>query len=182
MAYWSKAPHCAIELYCQCRHYTFISLVRRPTSPHQQPGPTYTVHSRTNTTRLTTIPGHPCHHRTRQHLQHHSLQEAYPHRSISTLVQQPPHHSQTKCLQHPSTQGQNSIFHTGQNRQEIPTHKDNTNRKLQHIRTALQHCQFPEWTLNQWQHKFTHPNQPNTTTTTNNNNNNSPVDNKRTSP
>ena len=45
-------------------------------------------------------------------------------------------------------------------------------RELQHIRTALQHCQFPEWVLNQWQHKFTHPNQPNTTTTTTNNNNN----------
>ena len=38
-------------------------------------------------------------------------------------------------------------------------------RELLHIRTALQHCQFPEWPLNQWQHKFTHPNQPNTTTT-----------------
>ena len=30
---------------------------------------------------------------TRQHLQHHSIQETHPHRSISTLGQQPPHHS-----------------------------------------------------------------------------------------
>ena len=81
------------------------------TSSHQQPGPTYTVHSRTNTTRLTSIPGHPCHHGTRQHHQHHSLQEAHPHGPISTLGQQPSHHCQTKCLQHPSTQGQNSILH-----------------------------------------------------------------------
>ena len=51
-------------------------------------------------------------------------------------------------------------------------------RELQHIRTALQHCQFPEWALNQWQHKFAHPNQPNTTTSTNNNNN-SPANNKK---
>ena len=51
-------------------------------------------------------------------------------------------------------------------------------RELQHIRTALQHCQFPEWALNQWQHKFTHPNQPNTTNNNNNNNNNSPANNK----
>ena len=64
--------------------------------------------------------------RTRQHLQHHSLLEAHPHRSISTLGQQPPHHCQTKCLQHPSTQGKNSIFHTGQNGQGTPTHKDST--------------------------------------------------------
>ena len=48
-------------------------------------------------------------------------------------------------------------------------------RELQHIRTALQHCKFPEWALNQWQHKFTHPNQPNTTT----NNNNSSANNKK---
>ena len=33
----------------------------------------HTVHSGTNTTRLTSITGHSCHHRTRQHLQHCSL-------------------------------------------------------------------------------------------------------------
>ena len=49
-------------------------------------------------------------------------------------------------------------------------------KELQHIKTALQHCQFPSWALNQWQHKFTHPNQPNTTTT---NNNNSSADNNK---
>ena len=41
-----------------------------PTPAHQQPGPTHTIHSGTNTTRLTSLPGHSCHHRTRQHLQH----------------------------------------------------------------------------------------------------------------
>ena len=48
-------------------------------------------------------------------------------------------------------------------------------RELQHIKTALQHCQIPSWTLNKWQHTFTHPKQH---TTTNNNtpNNNSPAD------
>ena len=45
-------------------------------------------------------------------------------------------------------------------------------RELEHIKTALQHCQFPSWALNQWQHKFTHPNrQCNNTTSTPNNNN-----------
>ena len=46
-------------------------------------------------------------------------------------------------------------------------------RELQHIRTALQHCQFPGWALNQWQHKFTNPNQHT------NNNNNPPANNKK---
>ena len=39
--------------------------------------------------------------------------------------------------------------------------------------------QFPDWALNQWQHKFTNPNQPTTTTTNNNNNNNPPANNKK---
>ena len=39
-------------------------------------------------------------------------------------------------------------------------------KELTHIKTALQHCQFPNWALNQWEHKFKHPSQ-----TTNNNNN-----------
>ena len=93
--------------------------------PHQQPEPTYPVHSGTNTRRLTPIPWHPSHHRTRQHLQQHSLQETYPHRPISTLGQQPPHHSQTKCLQHPSTQAQSSILYIRQSGQETP----NTSRQ-----------------------------------------------------
>ena len=57
-------------------------------------------------------------------------------------------------------------------------HRTKWTGNSQHIRTALQHCQFPEWALNQWQHKFTHPNQPNTTNN-NNNNNNSPANIKK---
>ena len=97
-----------------------------PTASHQQPGSTHTVHIGTNTTRITTIPGHPCHHWTRQHLQHHSLPKTHPHRPISTLGQQPSHHTQTKCLQYPSTQDQSSLFHTGQTGQGTPTHNDST--------------------------------------------------------
>ena len=41
-------------------------------NPHIQ------FHSGTNTTRLTSLPGHSCHHKTRQHLQHHSIQETHP--------------------------------------------------------------------------------------------------------
>ena len=59
----------------------------------------------------------------------------------------------------------------------VSSTQDKLDRELQQIRTALQHCQFPAWALNQWQNKFTHPNQTNTTTTTNNNNN--PQDNNK---
>ena len=152
-----------------------------PTSPHQQPGPTHTVHSRTNTTRLTTIPGHPCHHRTRQHLQHHSLQEAHPDNTFSTTVYRKPTHTDQYLhwdSNHHITAKQ-SVYNTLAHRAKIVSStQDKMDRELQHIRTALQHCQFQEWALNQWQHKFTHPNKPNTTTT-NNNNNNSPANNKK---
>ena len=92
--------------------------------------------------------------------------KTHPHRSISTLGQQPPHH----CKQ--------SVYNTLAHRDKVVcSTQDKLDRELQHIRTALQHFQFPVWALNQWQHKFTHPNQANTTTTTNNNNS-LPVNNK----
>ena len=45
-------------------------------------------------------------------------------------------------------------------------------KELQHIKTALQACQFPNWALNQWHHKFLNNNQPNNNTSKNSNNNN----------
>ena len=52
------------------------------------------------------------------------------------------------------------------------------NQEMDHIKTALQHCQFHSWALNQWQLKFTQSNQQsnNNTNTTNCNN---PVDNTK---
>ena len=44
-------------------------------------------------------------------------------------------------------------------------------KELLHIKTALHHCQFPAWTLNQWQHRFNHPNQAPTSNNTNINSN-----------
>ena len=48
-------------------------------------------------------------------------------------------------------------------------------KELDHIKTALKHCQFPSWALNQWQHRFNqsqqHSNNP-----SNNSNNNIPTD------
>ena len=51
-------------------------------------------------------------------------------------------------------------------------------REHQQIKTPLQHCQFPSWALNQWQHKFTHPNH-HTTTSSSTSNNNSPAENNK---
>ena len=75
---------------------------------------------------------------------------------------------------------QQSVYNTLAHRAKIVSStQDKLDRELQHIRMALQHCQFPYWTLNQWHHKFTNPNQPTTTTTTTNNNNNNPPANKK---
>ena len=63
----------------------------------------------------------------------------------------------------------------------VSSTQDKLDRELQHIKTALQQCQFPAWALSQCQHKFNHPNQSNPTTTTNNNNNPQTTT-KRTSP
>ena len=53
-------------------------------------------------------------------------------------------------------------------------------KELEHIKSALQHCQFPSWALSQWQQRFTHPNQQSNHTTTTNPNNNSTTDNNKT--
>ena len=45
-------------------------------------------------------------------------------------------------------------------------------KELQHIKTALQACQFPKWALNQWHHKFLNNNQSNNNTSNNNSANN----------
>ena len=63
-------------------------------------------------------------------------------------------------------------WHTGQ--KTVSSTQDHLDEELLHIKTALHHCQFPAWALNQWEHKFNHPNQASTTNTNNNptNNNN----------
>ena len=53
----------------------------------------------------------------------------------------------------------------------VSSSQDRMDKELEHIKTALKHCQFPSWALNQWQHKFTHFNQQSNSTTTTSNNN-----------
>ena len=103
-----------------------------------------------------------------------------PDNTFSTTVYRRPTHTD-QCLHWDSNHhitAKQSVYNTLAHRAKIASStQDKMDRELQHIRTALQHCQFPEWALNQWQHKFTDPNQPNTTTT--NNNNNLPPNNKK---
>ena len=61
-----------------------------------------------------------------------------------------------------------SVFNTLAHRAKVVSSSpDKLERELQHIKTALQQCQFPDWALNQWHHKFTNPNQPNNNNNTN---------------
>ena len=48
--------------------------------------------------------------------------------------------------------------------------QDILDKELQHIKTALQACQFPNWALNQWHHRILSNNQTNNNNHTNNNN------------
>ena len=103
-----------------------------------------------------------------------------PDNTFSTIVYRQPTHTDQYLYRdsnHHITAKQ-SVYNTPAHRAKVVSStQDKLNRELLHIKTALQHCQFPALALNQWQHKFTHPNQANTTTT--NNNNNPPVNNKK---
>ena len=105
-----------------------------------------------------------------------------PDNTFSTTVYRKPTHTDQYLhwdSNHHITAKQ-SVLNTLAHRAKIvsPT-QDKMDRELQHIKTALQHCQFPSWALNQWQYKFTHPIQHTTTTTTSTSNNNSPAENNR---
>ena len=60
----------------------------------------------------------------------------------------------------------------------VSSSQDRMDKEFEHIRTALQHCQFPSWALNQWQHKFTHSNQQSNSTTNTSSKNNTTDNNK----
>ena len=63
-----------------------------------------------------------------------------------------------------------SVFNTLAHRANVvSSSQDKLDRELQHIKTALQQCQFPNCALNQWHHKFINPSQPNNSNTNNNN-------------
>ena len=65
-----------------------------------------------------------------------------------------------------------SVFNTLAHRATtVSSTQELLDKELLQIKTALHHCQFPAWALNQWEHKFKHPNQVSTSSNTNNNHN-----------
>ena len=63
-----------------------------------------------------------------------------------------------------------SVFNTLAHRAKtVSSTQDSMDKELDHIKTALQHCQFHSWALNQWHHRFIQsqqqPNNPNNNNT-----------------
>ena len=54
-----------------------------------------------------------------------------------------------------------SLFNTLAHRAKVvSSSQDKLDQELQHIKTALQACQFLNWALNQWHHRFFNKNNP----------------------
>ena len=82
-------------------------------------------------------------------------------------VQAPPFRILTKKMYMTAEQ---SVYNLLAHRAKIvSSSQEALDRELQHIRRALQACQFPNWALNQLQHKFLRYKQPNQDTNHNNN-------------
>ena len=104
-----------------------------------------------------------------------------PHNTFSTTVYRKPIHTDQYLhwdSNHHITAKQsiNTLAHRAK---VVSSSLDKLDQELQHIKTALQQCQFPNWALNQWLHKFTNPNQPTNHNSTNNTNQQDNNPNKR---
>ena len=92
---------------------------------------------------------------------------------FSTTVYRKPTHTDQYChwdSNHHITAKQ-SVFNTLAHRAKVvSSSKATLDKELQHIKTALQACQFPNWVLNHWHHKFLHNNQSSNNTRNNNTN------------
>ena len=104
-----------------------------------------------------------------------------PDNTFSTTVYRKPTHTDQYLhwdSNHHITAKQ-SVFNTLAHRAKtVSSSQDRMDKELEHIRTALKHCQFPYWALNQWQHKFTYSNQQSNSTTNTSGNNNTTDNNK----
>ena len=97
-----------------------------------------------------------------------------PNNTFSTSVYTKPTHTDQYLhwdSNHQITAKQ-SVYNTLAHRAKIVSSNQETlNKELQHIKEALQACQFPNWALNQLQQKFLKINQSNQNTRDNNNTN-----------
>ena len=96
-----------------------------------------------------------------------------PNNTFSTTVYRKPTHTDQylhRDSNHHITARQ-SVFNTLAHRAKVvSSSQDRLDKELQHIKTALQACQFPNWALNQWYHRFLSNNQTNNNKHTNNSN------------
>ena len=105
-----------------------------------------------------------------------------PNHIFSTTVNRKPTHTDQYLYwdsNHHITAKQ-SVYNTLAHRAKVvSSSQDKLDQELQHIKSALQTCQFPSWALNQWYHRFIHNNQDNnnnpTTDHNNTNQNNNPT-------
>ena len=99
-----------------------------------------------------------------------------PDNTLSTSVYRKPTHTDQYLHwdSNHNIMAKHSVYNTLAHRAKtVSSTQDSLDKELSHIKTALHHCQFPKWALNQWEHKFKHPNHTsNTNTNTNNNSNN----------
>ena len=66
-----------------------------------------------------------------------------------------------------------SVFNTLAHRtMTVSSTQDSMDKELDHIKTALKHCHFPSWALNQWHHRFIQSQQQSNNPPNNPNNNN----------
>ena len=104
-----------------------------------------------------------------------------PDNTFSTTVYRKPTHTDQYLhwdSNHHITAKQ-SVFNTLAHRAKtVSSSQDSMDKELEHIKTALKHCQFPPWALNQWHHKFTQSNQQSNSTTNTTSNNNTTDNNK----
>ena len=96
-----------------------------------------------------------------------------PNNTFSTTVYRKPTHTDQYlhwASNHHITAKQ-SVYNTLADRPKVASSSQDTlDQELQHIKSALQACQFPNWALNQWHHRLINNNQGNNNNSTNNNN------------
>ena len=104
-----------------------------------------------------------------------------PDNTFSTTVYRKPTHTDQYLYwdsNHHITAKQ-SVYNTLAHRAKtVSSTQDSLQKELSHIKTALQHCQFPSWALNQWEHKFNHTQPPTAQDNSSNNNSSSSNSNK----
>ena len=105
-----------------------------------------------------------------------------PDNTLSTSVYRKPTHTDQYLhwdSNHHIT-AKHSVYNTLAHRTKtVSSTQDSLDKELLHIKTALHHCQFPNWALNQSEHRFKHPNQVSNTNSNNSNPNSNQDSNNR---